>query len=136
MGPLSRPTPRFRPDFSLATVNIVLLLLLYFLVVGDPADPEERAVMPPTTRDLPLEGLPRPLLVAGPGAALALDGTAVSRADLRDRIVSGTLPRVNLLVGRDHPARELLELVGALAAAGAEIRMVTLRPSDTRGPGR
>lgn len=136
MGPLSRPRPRFRPDFSLATVNIVLLLLLYFLVVGEPADPGERAVMPPTTRDLPIEGLPRPLLVAGPGAALVLDGAAVSQADLRDRIASGSLPRVHLLVSRDHPARELLELVGALSAAGADIRMVTLRPSDARERGR
>ncbi|MDT8440022.1 MAG: hypothetical protein RQ729_13555 [Wenzhouxiangellaceae bacterium] len=130
---LPRPAARFRPDFSLATVNIVLLLLLYFLVAGDPAAEAERAIMPPTTRDLPLEGLPRPLLVARPGGTLELDGEAVTPAALMDRIASGTLPRVNLLVSRDHPARALLDLAGRLAGAGAEARLVTLRPSRRGG---
>ena len=130
---LPRATPRFRPDFSLATVNIVLLLLLYFLVAGDPAAESERAVVPPTTRDLPLEGLPRPLLVARPGGALELDGVGVSLPAVMDRVASGTLTRVNLLVSRDHPARALLDLAGRLAAAGAEARLVTLRPSRPDG---
>ena len=133
---LPRPTPRVRPDFSLATVNIVLLLLLYFLVAGDPAAESERVVVPPATRDLPLEGLPRPLLLVRPGGALELDGVPVAPAALMDRVASGTLPRVHLLVARDHPARALLALAGRLAAAGAEARLVTLRraPGDGAGP--
>ena len=39
---LPRPARRFRPEFSLAMVNVVLLLLLYFLVAGDPAEQTER----------------------------------------------------------------------------------------------
>jgi len=133
---LPRPAPRFRPDFSLATVNIVLLLLLYFLVAGDPAAETERAIVPPSTRNLPLEGLPRPLLVARPGGALELDGVAVTLPAVMDRIAAGTLPRVHLLVSREHPARALLDLAARLAGAGAELRLVTLRPSRPDGDGQ
>jgi len=55
-------------------VNVVLLLLLYFLVAGDPAEQTERAIMPPSTRDLPLEGLPRPLLSLLPEGRWSLTG--------------------------------------------------------------
>lgn len=130
---LPRAAPRFRPDFSLATVNIVLLLLLYFLVAGDPVAESERTVVPPTTRNLPLEGLPRPLLVARSGGALELDGVPVTLPAVMDRVASGTLVRVNLLVSRDHPARALLDLAGRLAGAGAELRLITLRPSRRGG---
>lgn len=119
---------RARPDFSLSTVNIVLLLVLFFLIVGAPADQAERQVDLPITRDLPLENLPRPLLLVEEGSgALVLDGVEVSLAALQQAIAGGGLERLHLLVARDHPAQALLDISAALAAAGAEIVLVTLR---------
>jgi biopolymer transport protein ExbD len=132
---LPRPARRFRPEFSLAMVNVVLLLLLYFLVAGDPAEQTERAIMPPSTRDLPLEGLPRPLLSLLPEGALVLDGVPVTRAALLARVAAGDLPRLHILTSRSHPARALLALTGDLAAAGAEAKLITLRNrADAGGP--
>ena len=70
-----------------------------------------------------------------PGGALELDGVPVTRPALLDRVASGALPRVHLLVARDHPARALLDLAGQLAAAGAEARLVTLRRPRRDGAG-
>lgn len=127
---IPRPTRANRPDFSLATVNIVLLLLLYFLVAGDPASELERSMMPPQTKELPLDGLPRPLLVLHPDGSLALDGLPARTDDLRRMISAGDLPRVHLLVSETHPARAILSIAGELGPAGAEVVLVTLRPGQ------
>lgn len=128
---------RRKPDFSLSTVNIVLLLVLFFLIVGAPADQAERQVDLPITRDLPLDGLPRPLLLVEQGSgALILDGIETSRPALEQAITGGDLARLNLLVARDHPARALLELTSVLTEVGAEVVLVTLRlPPDQPDPG-
>jgi len=128
---------RRKPDFSLSTVNIVLLLVLFFLIVGAPADQAERQMDLPITRDLPLDALPRPLLLVEQGSgALFLDGVETSRLALEQAITGGGLVRLNLLVARDHPARALLDLTSALTEAGAEVMLVTLRlPPDQRAPG-
>ncbi len=120
----------------MATVNIVLLLLLYFLVAGDPAEIEERAITPPTVQDLPLDGLPRPLVTMRPGGGLALNGVPISPDALRGRITSDEFSRVHILAGQDHPAQAVLALSGILSAAGAEVQMVTLRQESRSGTGR
>lgn len=126
---------RPRPDFSLSTVNIVLLLVLFFMIVGAPADQAERQVDLPLTRDLPLDNLPRPLLLVEQGSwALVLDGVEVSAAALADAIAGGGLDRLHLLVARDHPAQALLALTTALTDAGAEVVLVTLRAPSAEAP--
>ncbi len=128
LRPQLAPPTRARPDFSLSTVNIVLLLVLFFLIVGAPADQAERQIDLPITRDLPLENLPRPLLLVEEGSgALVLDGVEVSRDALEVAIAEAGLTRLHLLVARDHPAQALLSLTGALGDAGAEVLLVTLR---------
>ncbi len=130
------PLPRHEaPDFSLSTVNIVLLLVLFFMVVGAPADQAERDLDLPITRDLPLDVLPRPLLLISPeGGDLVLDGVPVSRAALLQAIAAGGPQRLHLLVARDYPARALLNLTTSLSGAGAEVLLVTLRlPRSSAG---
>ncbi len=131
---LTRPE-RPKPDFSLSTVNIVLLLVLFFLIVGAPADQAERQIDLPITRDLPLENLPRPLLLVEQGTgALVLDGIEVSPPALEAAIAGGGLERVHLLVSRDHPAHLLLGLTSALTDAGAEVVLVTFRQPREAAP--
>lgn len=140
---LPPPRPARQPDFSLATVNIVLLLVLFFLVVGSPAGEAERAVTLPETRTLPLDALPRPLLALAPGGAMELDGAPIDAAGLVARIEGGNgdgtrdgtgagmgdepLTALHLLVPRDLAALELLALSDLIAGAGAQVVLVTLR---------
>jgi len=129
LSPLSLPRspPTRQPDFSLATVNIVLLLVLFFLVVGSPAGESERALALPETRTLPQEALPRPLLAMQPGGELQLDGLQIDRDEIVTRIRDGGLPVVHLLVPRDLAALQVLALTDLISGVGARVVMVTLR---------
>ena len=76
---LPRITRKMPLDFSLTTVNIVLLLIFFFLVSGSLIETEELQVDLAETADLPLDRLPRPLLLLDEGNALLLDGTPVAK---------------------------------------------------------
>lgn len=138
MQRLSLPRHETRkPDFSLAMVNIVLLLVLFFIVVGAPADPAERDIRLPEVHDLPIEALPRPLLRLTSGDGLVLDGQIVARTALISAIRQGDGPQMlHLLVARDHAARAVLALSAELGAAGAQVKLVTVRsgPDDRGAP--
>ncbi|SUZ32336.1 hypothetical protein ROE7235_02092 [Roseibaca ekhonensis] len=135
MQRLSLPRHETRkPDFSLAMVNIVLLLVLFFIVVGAPADPAERDIRLPEVRDLPIEALPRPLLRLTSGDGLVLDGQIVARTALISAIRQGDGPQMlHLLVARDHAARAVLALSAELGAAGAQVKLVTVRSGPDGG---
>src|SRR5690606_36275072 len=61
MSLLPPPRRRRKPDFSLTTVNIVFLLLLFYLATGSLIKKSELETDIPVTEELPLERLPRPL---------------------------------------------------------------------------
>ena len=52
---IPKPPRRARPDFSLTTVNIVFLLLLFYLATGTLVTRNELEADIPITKDLPLE---------------------------------------------------------------------------------
>lgn len=121
--------PRKPPDFGLAQVNIVLLLVLFFLVVGTIVETDELAVALPETVDLPLERLPRPLLLIAPDGSWSLDGTAGSQADIIERLQSyrDDPTHVHILTARDLPADTLLGAMQTLQPTGLGITLVTLK---------
>lgn len=142
-GPLPRPlaprlTPPARrapPDFGLAQVNFVLLLVLVFLVVGAPTDPEERRVALPETRDLPRDRLPRPLLVVAPDGTWRLDGEILTPVAALDRLRVAQDDRpVNLMIDRDAPAALLLAAATRLGDAGRRVRLVSQRAAAGGAP--
>jgi biopolymer transport protein ExbD len=126
---------RRRHDFTLTMINIVFLLLLFFLITGSLINRNEAQSGVPTTSDLPLERLPRPLLLMQTDGSLQLDGRPVSREAvaqaLRDAVdASGraNVP-VSLLADPGIPAADLLSLVDLVRAAKVQIRLVTVRQS-------
>lgn len=128
---LPPPARRIQPDFSLATVNIVLLLVLFFLVAGTIVAENEQGVQLPETVDLPLSELPRPLIVLAPDGMTALDGVALPLGAIAARL-SADLPEgaardVYVLASRDMPAERLLEALAVLEPAGLRASLVTLR---------
>jgi biopolymer transport protein ExbD len=126
--------PRQRGDYILPMINIVFLLLLFFLTAGSLANRNEAESGVPITATLPLERLPRPLLLVQADGSVELDGRPVARDDVVGEFqtaAAGTLP-VSVLADPAMPAAVLLALVDTLRGAGMEVRLVTLR---REGPG-
>ena len=125
---LNLPTGRGRRvqvDTSLAIVNIVLLLIFYFLIVGqDPA--VETALDLSSTTALSPESLPSPVLeVLGP-EDWRLDGVAI-RPEMLPGALAGTAGPVHLLMDRAAPAGLLVGLMRRPELAGQDILLVTIK---------
>jgi hypothetical protein len=107
--------------------------VLFFLVAGTLTVEEEGRVDLPETRDLPLEALPRPLLLVAADGALTLDGVALPEAGLAAAVAG--LARVYLLASREFPANRLLAIATEAAAGGAAVVLVTVRRAAPAGGG-
>ena len=117
-------------DFSLTTVNIVLLLIFFFLVSGSLVETEELTVDLAQTTELPLDRLPRPLLLMDVGDKLQLNGDPVTPDTLLTSLtplLNTDLPRLHILADRDVPAGALVSLIQRADLQGIEIKLVTLR---------
>lgn len=126
-----------RQDFSLAIVNIVFLLLIFHLAAGSLMKPDEAETEAPVTAGLPLDLLPRPLLLIGKGGRQFLDGVEVDTEALPE-IASSSLADggvLSILADRSMQGRAFLEILGRLDAAGIPVQIVTLN-SDGEGAGR
>ena len=128
-----RDASRGQIDYSLATVNIVLLLVFFFLITGTLVESDEQAVDLAETQDLPLDRLPRPLLLMVAEDEWVLDGTPVTAETLpvafEEAVAELNLevPVLNLLPDKDLPAQALVSLLQRTDLNGAAIRLVTLR---------
>jgi biopolymer transport protein ExbD len=126
------PAPRRRHDFTLTMINIVFLLLLFFLTTGSLTNREEAQSTVPVTRTLPLERLPRPLLLMEADGALLLDGRRIARDELVEaaqKAIAATRRAgtpLSLLAQRDMPAAPFLNVAETLRANGVPLQIVTL----------
>lgn len=128
-----RPLPAKRRhtsiDVSLAIVNIVLLLIFFFLVSGQIAvERREVGPRPPQSRTLPLDQLPRPVLSVAPGGEWRLDGQPVA-PDLLGVALAGVDPAtpVSLFIDRAAPAALLVAVLNHPDLRDRGLRLVTLR---------
>ncbi|MFL4472324.1 ExbD/TolR family protein [Tateyamaria armeniaca] len=69
-------------DSSLAIVNIVLLLIFFFLATGTLISSDSVEIDLPETTELPLDLLPKPLLTVDANAAMTLDGIPLESGTL------------------------------------------------------
>ena len=127
-------------DFAIPAINVVFLLLLFFLTAGSQSNHAEFAVEPPRTATLPLDRLPRPLLSVDRQGGLFLDGATLSEEELPERIQalrrSTPLSVLNILPEQTLPARQLLALIGRLRSDSRleklAVVVVTLRQPGAR----
>jgi biopolymer transport protein ExbD len=126
---------RTRPDFSLTIINIVFLLLLFYLATGSLIKQNELMADIPFTKDMPLERLPRPLLLATADGTLFLDGREIALDAVRPTApaVVGDRPHLNVLAERTLPADRLLAILAEVQAGGVSARLVTLRAPPEKG---
>jgi len=129
---ISDPAPRRRQDFTLTMINIVFLLLLFFISTGSLSNREETEATVPETHTLPMERLPRPLLLLEADGRLLLDGQPVARDDLvaaakRATAQSGRAGQpLSILAQRDMPAAAFLNIAETLRANQVPLQIVTL----------
>jgi biopolymer transport protein ExbD len=118
------PRPRSRAEPNIALINIVFLMLIFFLVAGQVARPPDRAVA---------------LVDAAVAAARVPDDALVLRADgatlwrgapVTPEAFAAARPDgpLRVLPDRNVPARDLIAAAATLrAATGREVRLVTAR---------
>lgn len=125
---LAPPRPRARMDVSLAIVNLVLLLIFFFLISGRMDAPTGHRVDVAHTHDLPLDQLPSPVLVVAQDGDWQLDGVPVSPELLALALeaLAPDLP-VHLVIDRSAPAENLAALLGRPELARRMVRLVTVR---------
>lgn len=119
-----------QPDFSLAQVNIVLLLVLFFLVAGEPVATRDQSVELPLSHDVPLQNLPWPLLLLQTDGGLVLDGVSVTIEGMVNEMYAREMRMVHLLVPRDLPASRVIELTAELSQHGLGVTLVTLHTAE------
>lgn len=127
-----RAKRRERMEFALPTINVIFLLMLYFLIAGTIVQKDELSVAPPLTTEDALERLPRPLLVITDPATFTLDGEPLAREGLVAAAATAIAsplaqtPQLNVLAPADMAATPFLEIIEALGAGGVPVRLVTV----------
>lgn len=130
------PRRRERMEFALPTINVIFLLMLYFLVAGTIVQKNELSVLPPVTTAVATDRLPRPLLVISEEGTLLLDGVPVTAAELIPAATAAvadpnlTVPSLNVLAPAGMAADPFLAIVASLGAAGVPVRIVTVEAKD------
>ena len=118
-------TARPRGEPTIALINIVFLMLIFFLIAGSLAPRPDGDVALVSLTGITTEP-PSDTLVMLADGSLRHAGAALSREDALARFADAE--RVRLLPDRDAPAAELVALAQALRAAGvAELVIVTER---------
>lgn len=132
-GPLAqRPKKRERMEFALPTINVIFLLMLYFLVAGTIVQKDELSFAPPETEDVATDRLPRPLLVIGAAGTLTLDGNPLEREALVAAAAAAVAdplaptPQLNVLAPATMDAVPFLDILAMLGAGGVPVRVVTV----------
>lgn len=125
---IPRLTERHRMDSSLAIVNIVLLLIFFFLTTGSLSNSTTITVSLPDTTELPLDLLPQPLLTVSPEGDMMLNGAPVERGALAAALIDD--PMLHILADRDANAGDLFDLIDGEELIAVQIRLVTVHRKD------
>lgn len=130
---LTRTRAPIHMDVSLAIVNIVLLLIFFFLATGRLLNPAGADLELSETSELPLDQLPEPILVVNRDGSWALNGDDIVPENLDLALADMPQPVVlYLLINRTAPANTLLAVINRPELRDTEVRLVTLHRRDTR----
>ena len=118
-------------DSSLAIVNIVLLLIFFFLATGSLIASDSVEIDLPETTQLPLDLLPKPLLTVDEDASMALDGVPLEPGMLAEALID--FPTLHVLADRELGAGVLLDLLAAEELVAVSVKLVTLHGNVVEG---
>ena len=129
----AQPKKRELPENTITLINVVFLMLIFFLVVGTVATPLSEHILPAQTKDLPIVP-PHPNIVeiTEDGKIdyrkepVSLDQLIVALSGATDG-VDHTKPVIKLVAHRNLDADRLIEILEAMATGGVQnIRLVTV----------
>ena len=114
-----RPPPRrTKADPNIAMINVVFLMLIFFMVAGSIAPPLARTITP--VQSLAANPLPPPdALILNLDGSLTWRGTAVDPGQFIQGLPADQRAKVRLFPDRDVPAGTLVAIARSLTEAGA-----------------
>nr|WP_103333830.1 biopolymer transporter ExbD [Pseudotabrizicola formosa] len=119
--------PRQPSEPTITLINVVFLMLIFFLVAGQVAAPVDRDIQLIDAAALATRAPDDALAVRRNGTTLWRDEPISPEAFAAARIAEGA-DVLRLVPARDLPARDLVRIATALRLAGAsEVRLVTER---------
>lgn len=122
---LAGSSSRARVDVSLSIVNIVLLLILFFLIAGELVAARALDADPARTRELLVEALPEPVLEIVADGTWQLDDVEIQPAELGARLPESASV-LYVVVDGDAPAERLAFLLQREDLANVQIKLVTI----------
>ena len=121
------PPPRRRSEPTITLINVVFLMLVFFLVAGQVAAPVDRDVQLIEAASLATRAPDDALAVRADGTTIWRGEPISPEAFAASRLAEGA-EVLRLVPARDLPAQDLLRIANALRASGAsEVRLVTER---------
>ena len=122
---------RRRADNMLPAINVIFLLLLFFMVAGSVTEGFARNIFPPRSHSAaPLSPAVEEFVLPPGGGALQLDGQSVTVADWAAELARDGVPVprvVRLRADAREPAGRLIALLDAFREVGvARVGLVTL----------
>ncbi|KFB09816.1 ExbD/TolR family protein [Nitratireductor basaltis] len=122
---LSRPKAANRGEPTIALINIVFLMLIFFLIAGTLVPPQPEQLELITTREAQNAAPPDTLFVDSDGQLMQASGP-VTIEDFLDGMDEGAT--IRLAADRNLPAARLIEVAAKLREAGAaKVVVVTER---------
>ncbi|MEM9783508.1 MAG: biopolymer transporter ExbD [Pseudomonadota bacterium] len=118
-------------DRLLPLVNIVFLLLIFFMVAGQltAADPFE--IVPPRSASEGEASVEDPLIAVGADGSLALDNVVMAEPAMLEALAGRRVSSLRIKADGRLPAFELVALMERLRGAGfASIRLLTVIDRD------
>ena len=112
-------------DSALAIVNIVLLLIFFFLATGSLVSSGSIEISLPETTVLPL------LVVTNEGE-MTLDTIPLAAGDLAAALIDS--PSLHVLADRELNAAKLLDMLAAENLIAVEVRLVTVHRNVSDAP--
>ncbi|MBK1697774.1 ExbD/TolR family protein [Rhodovibrio salinarum] len=128
---LQRPTHRPAPESTIALINVVFLLLIFFMLAGQLRQSPPFEVAPPRSDSEDAADNSPATLAVGTDGQLALGGARVTLETLTKALGErdGGIPeRLRLKADSQVPATRVIALMSELRAAGVKrISLLTVR---------
>lgn len=116
----------------LPLINIVFLMLIFFLVAATLKPFSELSITPPSQHSAGQKENIRDSVLVDARGQISFEGALVSTDELtqrlRIRLQMGAMPRLKILADKKLLARDLVDVLAATTAAGAKhISLITAR---------